>query len=80
LIPIVNIIFILQLAQKPLWWIILFIIPIVNLVIAVMVWAAISVRRGKPNWWGVLMLIPIVNLVILLILAFGEPKAVPATA
>ncbi|MCC6272740.1 MAG: hypothetical protein IT572_04685 [Deltaproteobacteria bacterium] len=80
LIPIVNIVFILQLAQKPIWWIILLIIPIVNLVILVLVWMKIAERRGKPGWWGVLMLIPIANFIVLLILAFGKGGGATATA
>jgi hypothetical protein len=80
LIPIVNIFFILQLAKKPLWWFILFIIPIVNLVITVLVWMAICERLGKPGWWGVLMLIPFVNFILLLMLAFGKAQGTPAAA
>jgi len=72
LIPIANIIFLLQLAAKPIWWIILFLIPIVNLVIIIMVWMAIAEKRGKPKWWGVLMMVPIANFVVLLVLAFGK--------
>jgi hypothetical protein len=55
-----------------MWWFILFLIPIVNLVIIALVWMAICERRGKPAWMGILMLIPIANLVVLLMLAFGK--------
>ncbi len=72
LIPIANIIFMLQVAAKPLWWIFLMLIPIVNIVIVVLVWMAIAEKRGKPGWWGILMLVPIVNIVIIITLAFGE--------
>lgn len=80
-IPILNIFYILKLAEKPMWWIILMIIPIVNIVIMVLVWMRISVRLGKPEWWGFLMLIPFVNFIIPLILAFGKTEArIPAPA
>src|SRR5215475_15067755 len=39
-IPIVNIILMLNIAKKPIWWIILFFIPLVNIVMAIMVWMA----------------------------------------
>lgn len=73
LIPIANLVLICQMAGKPVWWFILFFVPIVNIVIAILIWMAICEARGKPGWWGVIMvLIPIVNLVMFLILAFGR--------
>lgn len=77
LIPIANIILLLQVAAKPLWWIILLIIPIVNLVIIAIVWMAICERLGKNKWLGLLMFVPIANLILLLMLAFGN-GGVPA--
>ena len=71
-IPIVNIYFICLLAGKPGWWLILCLIPIVNIVIGVIVWMAIAENRGKPSWMGILMIIPIVSLVMLGYLAFSE--------
>lgn len=62
-IPILNVLLMLELANKELWWIILFFIPIVNIVIMVIVWMAIAEARGKPNWWGIMMIIPIMNII-----------------
>lgn len=73
IIPIANIILLLQIACKPWWWLFLFLIPIVNIVIAIIVWMKVAEARGKPGWWGILIcLVPIVNLVLFLILAFGK--------
>lgn len=80
LLPIVNLVFILQLGHKPMWWLILFIIPVVNLVIIALVWAAIAERRRRPNWWGLLMLVPVVNFGIFLMLAFGKEGESPLAA
>ncbi|MFH1654656.1 MAG: DUF5684 domain-containing protein [Pseudomonadota bacterium] len=81
IIPIANIILILQIAGKPWWWLFLFLIPIVNLVLGIIVWMSIAEKRGKPNWWGILMIVPFANLVILLMLAFGkEGGTTPAAA
>lgn len=71
-IPILNIILMLQIAQKPLWWIILMLIPIVNIIIAIIVWMAIAEARGKPSWIGILMIVPVVNLIVPGYLAFSS--------
>jgi len=77
-IPIANIVLMIQVAQKPLWWFIFFLIPIVNIVIAVVVFMAIAERRGKPNWVGILIIVPIVGIVIPGYLAFSSDQTVVA--
>ncbi len=72
IIPIANLILMLQLAGKPLWWIILMFIPIVNIVIFALIWMAVCEKRGRPAWQGILMFVPVANLVVLLMLAFGK--------
>jgi magnesium-transporting ATPase (P-type) len=71
-IPIVNIILMLNVAKKPLWWFILCLIPLVNIVIFIIVWMAIAEARGKPNWWGILMIVPVVNLIVPGYLAWSD--------
>jgi hypothetical protein len=71
-IPIVNIILMLNIAKKPLWWFILFLIPLVNIVIMIIVWMAIAEARGKPSWWGILMIVPLVNLIVPGYLAWSD--------
>jgi hypothetical protein len=71
-VPIANAILMLQIAKKPLWWIILFAIPLVNIVIVIMVWMAVAEARQKPNWWGVLAIIPVVNMVVPGYLAWSD--------
>jgi hypothetical protein len=71
-IPILNVLLMLNIARKPLWWFLLLLIPLVNIVIAILVLVAICEARGKPGWWVILFLLPVVNLVALGILAFGE--------
>jgi hypothetical protein len=62
----------LNIAQKPVWWFILFLIPLVNIVIAIIVWMAIAEARHKPNWWGILMIVPVVNLIVPGYLAWSD--------
>ncbi len=71
-IPILNILLMLNIAKKPLWWIILCLIPLVNLVIMVIVWMAIAEARKKPNWWGILLIVPFVNLIVPGYLAWAD--------
>ena len=71
-IPIANLFLMLNVAKKPLWWFLLFLIPIVNLVMAIMVWMAVAEARGKPNWWGILMIVPVANLVVPGYLAWAD--------
>jgi hypothetical protein len=71
-IPIANIFLMLSVAKKPMWWFLLFLIPLVNIVIAVMVWMAVAEARHKPNWWGILTIVPGVNLVVPGYLAWSD--------
>jgi Family of unknown function (DUF5684) len=71
-IPIANIILMLNIAKKPLWWIILCLIPFVNIVIYIIVWMAIAEGRRKPGWWGILLIVPIVGLIVPGYLAWSD--------
>lgn len=76
-IPILNVYLMCKVGGKSGAWIFLFLIPVVNIVIFVILWAAISERCGKPGWLGILMLISPINLIIMGILAFSKSPAVP---
>ena len=41
-IPIANIILMLNIARKPLWWFVLCLIPVVNLVMIVIIWMGVA--------------------------------------
>jgi hypothetical protein len=71
-IPFANLILMLNIARKPLWWIGLLLIPVVNLVIAILVWMEIAKARNKPGWWGILVVVPVANLIALAYLAFSD--------
>lgn len=70
-VPILNTILMLQIADKELWWFLLLLIPLVNVIVAVLVWMAIADAMDKPEWVGALMLVPFVNLAVPWYLAFG---------
>ena len=47
IIPIYNLVVLAQIAGKPVWWVLLMLIPIVNIVVAIMIWHAVSTNFGK---------------------------------
>ncbi|MCF8299316.1 MAG: DUF5684 domain-containing protein, partial [Saprospiraceae bacterium] len=53
LIPIYNIIVMLNVAKKPWWWIFLFLIPIVNIIFGIMMLNGISKNFGKSEGFTV---------------------------
>ncbi|KKQ80165.1 MAG: hypothetical protein UT02_C0014G0015 [Parcubacteria group bacterium GW2011_GWC2_38_7] len=87
-IPILSTILMLQIAKRPLWWIILMLIPFVNIVISILVLIDVMKVLKRPTWWVIMQFIPFVNLVFLGLMAWGKngtstsPKAtvIPPTA
>ena len=61
-----------QVAGLPVWMILLFLIPLVNAVIGIVMWVKICQARGKTGWLVVMLFIPVVNLIFLPYLAFSE--------
>jgi len=79
-IPFLNLYLMCKAAGKSGIWIILLLLPVVNVVAIILLWAGIAQRLGRPGWWGLLMLIPVLNLVLMGILAFSksrQPIALP---
>lgn len=73
-IPIINIWTIVSCAGKPWWWILLLLIPFVNIIIGILIWVYITENMGKNKWLGLLMIVPIVNYIFLAILAFSKTE------
>ncbi|MBF0528117.1 MAG: signal peptidase I [Deltaproteobacteria bacterium] len=53
LIPIYNIVVLLEIAGKPIWWIILMLIPLINAIIFLLVSLAVAQKFGKSAGYGV---------------------------
>jgi len=72
LIPIYNIVVLLEIIGRPIWWILLFFIPFVNIIIAILVNIDLAKSFGKGTGFaiGLIFLGPI----FLLMLAFGDAK------
>jgi len=75
LIPIYNVILLLNVAGKPIWWLILFFIPIVNLIpgILVPIGVAKNFRQGTGFGIGLLFL----PFIFYPILGFGDAEFDP---
>ncbi len=71
-IPIANIFLMLSVAKKPMWWFILFLIPLVNIVISIITWMGVAEAVKKPSWWGILLIVPVAGLVVPGYLAWAD--------
>ena len=56
LIPIYNIIVMVQIIKKPLWWVIILFVPIVDAVFVILIVYNLVLRFGKPGWHVLLAL------------------------
>jgi len=72
IIPIYNIIVLLKIVGKPTWWIILFLIPVANIVFLVWTYNMLSKSFGKTEGFTVGLLL--LGFVFFPILAFGDAK------
>ncbi len=72
LVPIYNIIVMLEIAGKPGWWFLLFFIPFVNFIIMILVMIGIAEHFGKGGGYVVGMIF--LPIVFYPILAFGNAQ------
>jgi hypothetical protein len=70
IIPIYNIVVMLQIAGKPLWWIVGLFIPFVNFVVMILVTVAIAKAFGKGVGFAIGMIL--LGIVFYPMLAFGN--------
>lgn len=71
-VPILQILLMLNIAGKPLWWIILFFIPIVGIVMMIITFMAVAEAVKKPSWWGILVIVPVFGLIVPGYLAWAD--------
>jgi hypothetical protein len=78
IIPIYNIIVMLEIAGKPAWWIVLFLIPIVSLIASIMVAVGLANNFGKGAGFGLGLVV--LSPIFYPILAFGSAQYVGSSA
>ena len=70
LIPFYNIYILLLIVGKPTWWLILFCIPVVNIVVAAITMLALAQSFGKQIGFGIGLIL--LSPIFFPILAFGD--------
>lgn len=79
IIPIYNIIVLLQVAGRPVWWILLFLIPVVDIVVLILVLNDLSKSFGHSS--GFTLGLIFLGFIFIPVLAFGSSRYVgPAGA
>lgn len=72
LIPIYNLIILLEIVGKPWWWLFLMVIPLLNVVFAIWVYNLLSKSFGKSEGFTVGLLL--LSFIFFPILAFGDAE------
>jgi hypothetical protein len=70
IIPIYNVYIMLKIAGKPGWWLLLFLIPIVDFIVAILVYVGIAERFGKSGAFAAGMIF--LPFIFIPILGFGS--------
>ena len=71
-IPLLQLIPLVRAAGMPSWWVLAFLVPVLNLVAQVLWSFRIAKARGKSIWTGVCLLLPFTNFFAFLYLAFSD--------
>ena len=77
IVPIYNIIVMLEIAGKPIWWIILFFIPCVNIIVSLLVFIDFAKAYGKGAGFAVGLLL--LGFIFFPILGFGDARYIGPT-
>jgi len=72
IIPIYNIVVLLEIVGKPIWWIILFLIPIVNFIVIILVFVELAKKFGKGVGFALGLIF--LGIIFFPILAFGDAQ------
>ncbi len=70
IVPLYNTIILLEISGKPLWWIVLLFIPLVNFVVIIMLLVALAKSFGKDTGYAIGLLF--LGIIFFPMLAFGD--------
>lgn len=62
-------------AGKPGWWVLLFLVPLVNFFVGIYLWICVTENLGKNKWLGLLILVPLVGILYPGWLAFSKTES-----
>ena len=72
IVPIYNIVVLLKIVGKPVWWIVGFLIPIVNIIVAILLSLALAKVFGKGTGFAIGLIL--LGIVFIPILAFSDAQ------
>jgi len=72
IVPIYNVLIELEIIGRPWWWLLLMLVPLVNIVISIIVLFDLAKVFGKGTGFGFGLLL--LSLIFMAILAFGDAK------
>lgn len=72
IVPIYNVIVMLRIAGRPTWWLVLMLIPLVNIAVAVVVMISLAERFGRSAAFGIGL--ALLGFVFWPILAFSDAE------
>lgn len=78
LIPIYNLYVLLEIVGRPWWWLIMFLIPVVNVVLLFIISFDLAKSFGKGAGFALGLIF--LNLIFMLILGFGDAKYIGPAA
>lgn len=78
IIPIYNVIVMLEIANKPIWWFLLMLIPFVNIVIGIIVMIEVAKNFGKGTGFGLGLIF--LSPIFWCILGYGDATYQPVAA
>ena len=77
IVPIYNVIVLLEVAGKPIWWVLLYFIPCVNIIVIIVVSIAVAKNFGQGAGFGVGL--ALLGFVFYPILGFGDARYQPVS-
>ena len=78
IVPIYNVIVLLEIVGRPLWWFVLMLVPCVNFVIGIIVCIDLAKSFGKDALYGIGL--ALLGIIFFPILAFGDARYVGPAA
>ena len=75
IVPIYNLILVLKIAGKPMWWFLLCLVPLVNVVIVILIYIALAKNFGKSSGFAIGMIF--LPFIFFPMLAWGDARYSP---
>ena len=72
IVPIYNIIVLLEIVGRPLWWFLLFFVPLVNFIVAIIIYIDLAKSFGKSAGFGIGLVF--LGIIFFPILGFGDAE------